>query len=64
MPVDLRIGDVIMMRKVHPCGGLEWEITRVGADIGVKCLTCGRRIMVERDQFERQMKSIRRLESD
>ncbi len=36
MPMDLRIGDVVRLRKKHPCGGFEWEIVRVGADIGLR----------------------------
>ena len=49
-------GDVVLMRKAHPCGGLEWEIVRVGADIGLVCLTCKRRILVPRRQFARQVR--------
>ena len=41
-------GDVVEMRKPHPCGGATWEITRVGADIGLVCLTCKRRVMLPR----------------
>jgi hypothetical protein len=47
------------MRKPHPCGSLEWEVTRIGADIGMKCLKCGRRVMLVRDEFERRLKSLR-----
>lgn len=49
-------GDVVEMRKPHPCGGATWEITRVGADIGLVCLTCKRRVMLPRRQFARQAK--------
>jgi hypothetical protein len=52
----LFIGDVVEMRKPHPCGGATWEITRVGADIGLACLTCKRRVMLPRRQFARQAK--------
>lgn len=52
----LYVGDVVQMRKPHPCGGLEWEITRVGADIGLMCCTCKRRVMLPRRQFARQAK--------
>ncbi len=51
------IGDVTHMRKPHPCGGVEWEVTRVGADVGMTCLTCGRRVMLARRDFTRQVKS-------
>lgn len=47
-------GDIVEMRKPHPCGGVQWEITRIGADIGLMCLTCRRRILVPRRQFARQ----------
>ena len=47
----LYIGDVVEMRKQHPCGGWEWEIVRVGADIGLSCCTCGRRVLLPRRKF-------------
>lgn len=53
---EFRIGDVVQMRKVHPCGGDTWEIVRVGADIGMVCTTCGRRVMLPRRKFARQAK--------
>ncbi|MEA3376760.1 MAG: DUF951 domain-containing protein [Chloroflexota bacterium] len=59
-PVDVRVGDRVRLRKPHPCGGDEWEVTRIGADIGIRCLTCGRRIMLPRAKFEKQTKSISR----
>jgi hypothetical protein len=46
------------MRKPHPCGGYEWEITRIGADIGIRCLTCERRVMLPRGKFEKRVKAI------
>lgn len=58
-PVPVKVGDIATMRKPHPCGSLEWEVTRIGADIGMKCLKCGRRVMLPRDEFERRLKSIR-----
>lgn len=51
------VGDVTIMRKAHPCGGTQWEVTRVGADVGMLCLTCGRRVMLSRRDFTRQVKS-------
>ena len=50
-------GDRITLRKPHPCGGREWEVYRIGADIGLKCLTCARRFMLARRELERRMKS-------
>lgn len=59
-PVDVRVGDRVRLRKPHACGGDEWTVTRIGADIGIRCLTCGRRIMLPRPRFERQAKSVSR----
>ena len=53
---QLYLGDVVEMRKSHPCGGYQWEIVRVGADIGLMCLTCKRRVLLPRRQFARQAK--------
>ncbi|MEE8162673.1 MAG: DUF951 domain-containing protein, partial [Anaerolineae bacterium] len=44
MPLVVRLGDVVRLRQQHPCGGYEWEVVRLGADIGIKCRTCGRRV--------------------
>lgn len=52
----LYVGDVVEMRKPHPCGGTVWAVTRVGADIGLVCKTCGRRVLLARRQFARQAK--------
>lgn len=46
-------GDVVQMRKAHPCGGDVWEVVRVGADIGLICGTCGRRVLLPRRKFAR-----------
>lgn len=53
---QLYVGDVVEMRKVHPCGGVTWQVVRVGADIGLVCLTCQRRVMLPRRQFARGVK--------
>ncbi len=52
----LYIGDVVRTRKPHPCGGDEWEVVRVGADIGIVCLTCGHRVLMPRRKFARAVK--------
>jgi len=49
------VGDRITLKKKHPCGGLEWQVYRIGADIGLRCLTCGRRVMLTRRVVERRM---------
>lgn len=56
-PVDVHVGDVVMLRKPHPCGSFEWEVTRIGADIGLKCHGCGRRVMLTRREFNKRVKS-------
>jgi hypothetical protein len=56
MVLEIRIGDVVRLKKVHPCGGYDWQVVRLGADIGIKCLKCGRRILLTRSVFERRVK--------
>ena len=52
--VELRIGDVIQLRREHPCGSRTWRVTRLGADIGLVCTGCGHRIMMDRLDVERR----------
>lgn len=47
-------GDTVRLRKAHPCGGREWRVTRVGAEVGLACLTCGRHVLLPRDEFDRR----------
>jgi len=56
MTIEIKLGDIVRLRKVHPCGSYEWEVVRVGADIGLKCLKCQRRVLLERDVFGRRVK--------
>lgn len=58
MYVEIHLGDTVRLRKKHPCGGTDWQVVRVGADIGLVCLTCNRRIMLERGTFNKRLKSI------
>ena len=55
--IDFRIDDVVRLRKPHPCGGFEWSIYRLGADIGLRCATCQHRVLLPRSQFERRLKT-------
>lgn len=55
-PMALFLDDVVMLRKPHPCGGDAWRIVRLGADIGLRCETCGRRVLVARSAVERDIK--------
>ncbi len=57
MPIEVHIDDIVRLRKVHPCGNYEWRVVRIGADIGLKCLRCGRRVLLPRSSFERRLKS-------
>lgn len=53
--VPFAVGDVVTLRKPHPCGGKEWQIRRVGADLGMTCAKCGRRIMINRFEVQRRL---------
>jgi hypothetical protein len=55
-PIDL--GDIIRLRKTHACGGTDWIVHRVGADVGLTCQTCGRRIMLPRGTFNKRLKVV------
>src|SRR5829696_8892589 len=55
-PIPFAVGDVVRLKKPHPCGGLDWSVVRLGADIGVKCQTCGRRVLLPRRDLERRMR--------
>ena len=54
---EINLGDHVRLRKAHPCGGYEWEIVRLGADIGLVCLTCGHRVLLTRRELARRMKT-------
>jgi len=56
-PTDIRLGDVVKMRKPHPCGGTDWRVVRLGTDIGVVCLTCQRKVLIPRGQFAKRVKA-------
>jgi hypothetical protein len=55
--VKLVLGDVVRTRKAHPCGGDEWEIVRLGADIGLRCLRCDRKVLMPRSKLERRIRT-------
>lgn len=58
LPKKFHMGEVVRLRKQHPCGDDRWEIWRTGIDFGIKCLGCGRRVMIPRRKFERSVKEI------
>jgi len=51
----LLLGDVVRLRRRHPCGGDTWRVDRLGADIGLRCVTCGRHLLLERRALERRL---------
>ena len=52
----MKLGDVVETKKPHPCGGRKWEIVRVGADFKIKCLTCGRVVMLSPDELKKRVR--------
>ena len=52
------LGWVVRLRKQHPCGGTDWEVVRLGADIGLKCLTCARRLLMPRSTLDKRVKAV------
>ena len=61
---DLRVGDVVRLKKAHPCGGFHWLVNRVGGDIGLRCQTCDHHIMIPRFRIDRRVREIIRPGSD
>jgi hypothetical protein len=58
MFVQVELGDIVRMRKPHPCGGYEWTVVRLGTDIGLVCSQCGRRVLLPRSKFNKRLKTI------
>lgn len=58
MPMKINVGAVVQFKKEHPCGGDQWEVLRTGMDFRIKCLTCGRVVMLPRPKFEKAVKKI------
>ena len=56
--LDYKLGSIVIMKKPHPCGTNEWEITRIGADIKIKCNNCGRTIMMSSLDFNKKLKKV------
>jgi hypothetical protein len=57
MILDLKLGDVMRLKKRHPCGGNQWVVVRLGADIGLQCLKCHHNLLLERAALERRFKA-------
>jgi len=62
MPLDLRLNDIVELKKQHPCGSKEWTILRVGADFRIQCNGCGHRVMIPRVKLEKSVRKIKRSE--
>ncbi len=60
--MDIRVGDTLLMKKKHPCGSSEFGVLRIGADFRIRCLGCGREVMLERVKVEKNIKKIIREE--
>lgn len=63
MAMELKLGDIVRLKKKHPCGSYEWEVVRLGADIGIKCLKCQHRVLLERNVLERRVKALHSRDS-
>ncbi|MBL7166235.1 MAG: DUF951 domain-containing protein [Dehalococcoidales bacterium] len=57
MVTEIRLGDVVRLKKKHPCGSDEWQVVRLGADIGIRCQGCQRRVLLPRSVFERRIRA-------
>lgn len=58
--MDIKLGDKLILKKPHPCGNYAWQVMRTGADIRMKCLTCGHEVMLPRSNVEKRIKTIER----
>lgn len=58
--MQYEVGDIVKLKKKHPCGSFEWKILRVGADFRLKCVGCGHQIMIPRKQVEKNTKDLKK----
>lgn len=58
--MDIQVGNIVRLKKQHPCGSYEWEVLRMGADFRLKCTGCGHQIMISRKTLEKSVKEIRK----
>ncbi len=64
MPMDVRVGDTLQMKKKHPCGSFEFLVLRVGMDFKIRCVGCGREVMLPRVSVEKNIKKIIRKDGE
>lgn len=57
--MDIQVGNIVKLKKQHPCGSHEWEVLRIGADFKLKCVGCGHLVMLPRTSVEKSIKGIR-----
>ena len=62
MPMDIRVGDLLTMKKAHPCGAKEWLVLRSGMDFRLRCTGCGREVLIPRAKAEKGIKSVARAQ--
>lgn len=62
--MDIQLGDIVKLKKPHPCGSSEWEVIRVGMDFKLKCLGCGHLVMVSRKLVEKNCRGVRKPEQE
>lgn len=62
--MDVRVGDVLELKKTHPCGSRQWQVLRVGMDFKLKCLGCGHELMIPRSKAEKSIKKLLRGEEE
>jgi hypothetical protein len=55
---DLTLGDILKLKKPHPCGSCDWQVIRLGADIGIQCQGCGHRVLMERRDLNKRIKTV------
>lgn len=60
--LDVRLGDLLTLKKPHPCGSSEWKVTRVGGEIRIRCLGCDRVVSLLRSELERRLKALKRTQ--
>lgn len=58
--MDIQVGDILMMKKAHPCGGKQWLCLRTGADLRIRCMGCGHELMTPRFKIEKNVRSVER----
>ena len=58
--MDIRVGDILTMKKAHPCGAKQWQVLRTGADFRLRCLGCGHEAMGPRSKFEKNIRQVQR----